>query len=155
MLWPPADGAKLKHNTGDQLYDIYELLEDGIKRTQGGIAKFKQFLQDTDMNPYVWLYLVSKVLRRPIEDLLKNKIKELIEKLLGSIDPSKPVVVLKESKTGRNELYVDQLTGVLMDREGFSSLIESGQYKGYTVSFIDGLATPMSKPDKITSNNLG
>jgi hypothetical protein len=154
-LFAPADKAELEHSLVDRSYDIYEALSDGIKRSKGTIEDFKIALQELGLNPYAWLYLIAKMLRRPIEELLKDKVKELLKKLLGSVDPLKPVIVLKESKTGRNELFVDQLTGSLMDREEFASLIESGQYSGYTVASIDGLATPMSKPDKVTANNLG
>lgn len=154
-LWPPADDFELKHSGPDIVYDVGQILQEGIERTYGSLEQFKQFLQDTGMNPYVWLSLVAKVLQRPIEDLLKAKFKALINKLIGNIDPLKPVIVLKESKTGRNELFVDQLTGALMDRKGFAALIDSGQYEGYTLASIDGIATPMSKPDKVTSNNLG
>ena len=154
-LCAPADKAELEHSLVDRSYDIYEALSDGIKRSKGTIEDFKAALQELKLNPYAWLYLIAKILRRPIEEFLKDKVKELLYKLLGSVDPLKPVIVLKESKTGRNELFVDQLTGSLMDREVFSSLIHSGSYEGYTVASIDGLATPMSKPDKVTVNNLG
>jgi molybdopterin converting factor small subunit len=154
-LRTPGDKAELAHSMADKAYDLYEALIDGIEATKENVEQFKKFLQEEGMNPYTWLYLILKALRRPLEELLKSRVKELIQKLLGDIDPLKPVIVLKESKTGRNELFVDQLTGELMDRDGFVSLIESGQYSGYTVASIDGLATPMSKPDKVTSNNLG
>jgi len=71
------------------------------------------------------------------------------------IDSNKPVIVLKESETGQNELFGDLSNGNIFDRESFVASIESGEYPGYTVASIDGLATPMSKPDGIPSNNLG
>ena len=71
------------------------------------------------------------------------------------IDSNKPVIVLQESETGRNELFGDLSNGNVFDRESFVASIESGEYPGYTVASIDGLETPMSKPDGVTSNNLG
>ena len=71
------------------------------------------------------------------------------------IDSNKPIIVLKENKTGRNELFYDFLSGNIMDREVFANSIESCQYPGYTVASIDGKSTPMSKPDGIAANNLG
>ena len=71
------------------------------------------------------------------------------------LDPNKPIIVLKENETGRNELFCDLSSGDIFDREGFVAAIESGKYPGYTVASIDGLATPMSKPDGVASNNLG
>tara|TARA_B100000497_G_scaffold126760_1_gene166509 strand:+ start:2012 stop:2956 length:945 start_codon:yes stop_codon:yes gene_type:complete len=154
-LFAPADKAELEHSLIDRSYDVAKALTDSVERSKGTIEEFKLALQKLGMNPYVWLSLVAKVLQRPIEDLLKAQFKALINKLIGNIDPLKPVIVLKESKTGRNELFVDQLTGALMDRKGFAALIDSGQYEGYTLASIDGIATPMSKPDTVTSNNLG
>jgi len=71
------------------------------------------------------------------------------------VDSSKPVVVLKENETGRNELFFDLSNGDIFDRESFVAAIEKGKYPGYLIATIDGLATPMSKPDGVTSNNLG
>lgn len=70
-------------------------------------------------------------------------------------DSTKPVIVLKETETGRNELFCDLSNGNIFDREGFVAAIGSGKYPGYTVASIDGLGTPMSKPDGTASNNLG
>jgi len=70
-------------------------------------------------------------------------------------DSNKPVIVLKETETGRNELFCDLSNGNIFDREGFVVAIGSGKHPGYTVTSIDGLATPMSKPDGVASNNLG
>lgn len=71
------------------------------------------------------------------------------------VDSSKPVIVLKENETGRNELFFDLSNGDIFDRESFVAAIEKGKYPGYLIATIDGLATPMSKPDGVTSNNLG
>ena len=71
------------------------------------------------------------------------------------IDDEKPVIVLKENETGRNEVFLDLSNGDIFDREGFVSAIENGQYPGYTVASIDGKVTPMSKPDGVKANNLG
>lgn len=77
------------------------------------------------------------------------------EKTSFKVDPNKPIVVLKENETGRNELFCDLSNGDIFDREGFVAAIGNGKYPGYTVASIDGLATPMSKPDGVASNNLG
>ena len=62
-------------------------------------------------------------------------------------DPEKPVKVIQESESERNEYFLDCLTGDIMDREMFVAVIESGHYTGYTVSTIDSLKTPLSKPE--------
>jgi len=70
-------------------------------------------------------------------------------------DSKKPVILVEESKTGRNELFIDTLSGTIMDRSHFVRLIESDEYPGYQISMINNVPTPISKPDKITTNNLG
>ncbi len=80
-------------------------------------------------------------------------------KFRGSIDyqasESKPVIVLQESKTGRNELFFDTLTHESMSRNKFVKKIRSGMYPGYRVINLYGKATPVSVPDDSTDNNLG
>ncbi len=105
--------------------------------------------------------------RQELAELLKNALEngELIislddprkfgEKTSFQFDPNKPVIVLEENETGRNELFCDLSNGDIFNREGFVAAIGNGKYPGYTVASIDGLATPMSKPDGVTSNNLG
>ena len=70
-------------------------------------------------------------------------------------DPEKPIKVIQESESGRNDYFLDCSTGDILDRATFVAAIESGNYPGYTVSTIDSIKTPMSKPDKVVSNNLG
>jgi hypothetical protein len=71
------------------------------------------------------------------------------------VDAEKPIIVLHENETGRNELFLDLLKGEIMDREEFVYSINNGEYPGYKVSMIDSIPTPMSKPDGIVDNNLG
>ncbi len=74
---------------------------------------------------------------------------------IDQIDLNKPILVLQESETGRNEWFLDQLSGNIMDRESFVNQIQSGAYPGYQIAIIDTIPTPISKPDGVTSNNLG
>lgn len=71
-----------------------------------------------------------------------------------SINKSKPVVVLKEDKNGRNEVFFDLVKSIMFSREEFVAAIESGAYPAYTVKMINGLPTPVSKPDGRETNNL-
>jgi len=155
QLWAPAKNAPLEHSLIDRTYDLYEAIKEGIEISKESITSFRKELQELDKNPYIWFFIIAKALNWSIQNLLRTRIKQLLEQLSGPIDPLKPIVVIKESKTGRNELFVDQITGDIFDRSGFVNAINSNKYKGYTLASIDGLATPMSKPDKVTSNNLG
>ena len=71
-----------------------------------------------------------------------------------SINKSKPIVVLKEDKNGRNELFFDLVKNVPLTREEFVAAVEAGNYPAYTVKIIHGIATPVSNPDGRQTNNL-
>ena len=71
------------------------------------------------------------------------------------IDPDKPVIVVSESDTGRNEIFVDLIKWQGFDRESFVSMVEAGEYSGYRISSIGDIATPVSRADGDTVNNLG
>ncbi|MCP4050750.1 MAG: hypothetical protein GY730_08605 [bacterium] len=150
-----ADDAELEHSLIDRAYDIADTLNDGIIKTYGSIQKFKETLQELNKNPYSWLSLIAKTLQMSLEELLGTKVKQLIDELLGQINPLKSVVVIEESDTGRNEIFVDQLMGKAMNRDVFVSQINTGNYPGYKVALMHGIDTPMSKADEVLSNNLG
>lgn len=70
------------------------------------------------------------------------------------INKSKPIVVLKEDKNGRNELFFDLVKNIPLTREEFITAIETGSYPDYTVKSIHGAPTPVSNPDGRQTNNL-
>ncbi len=65
------------------------------------------------------------------------------------------VVVLKQSKTGANELFFDCETAKGMTRAEFVEAIVNAQYPGYEVRTINGVKVPVSKRDGSSTNNLG
>jgi hypothetical protein len=67
----------------------------------------------------------------------------------------KRVSVTDESSTGRNNQFHDNFKGTNMTRAQFVNAIGNGQYSNYSVRNINGVATPVSKPDKSSNNNLG
>ena len=69
------------------------------------------------------------------------------------INMSKPIVVLKEDKNGRNELFFDLVKNIPLNREEFIRAIETGGYPDYTVKNIHGVPTPVSNPDGRQTNN--
>jgi len=54
-----------------------------------------------------------------------------------------------------NLYFLDKSNAKIMDRNEFVDAIHTGLYPGYTVANINQMAIPMSKPDAVTSNNLG
>lgn len=67
----------------------------------------------------------------------------------------KKVNVIAESSTSRNMKFQDNSNGKIMNRPQFVREIKSSNYDNYYVRKINGLATPVSKPDGNTINNLG
>ena len=67
----------------------------------------------------------------------------------------KRITVTNESGSGRNEHFRDNFTGTSMTRAQFVKLIIQGKYENYHVRNINGVATPVSNPDKNVNNNLG
>lgn len=65
------------------------------------------------------------------------------------------VTVNRESSTGRNETFHDNITNRNINREQFVKSIENGNYKDYHVRLINDVKTPCSNPDKSSNNNLG
>ena len=72
-----------------------------------------------------------------------------------AIDLDKPVVVIEETDTGRNELFFDPVTGDILDRESFVLAIKNQDYPGYRITVVDGVEIPISKSDDRSDNNLG
>ena len=63
------------------------------------------------------------------------------------------VIVLKESETGENLLFLDTRTMLAFSREEFVIKIKNGEYGDYKIREIGGKEVPTSKRDG--SNNLG
>ncbi|MCU7380774.1 hypothetical protein OBO34_20890 [Clostridiales Family XIII bacterium ASD5510] len=66
----------------------------------------------------------------------------------------KRVSVTRESDTGRNQNFHDNFTNTDMTRSQFVNQIKQGNYDNYHVRNINGVATPVSNPDKTRNNNL-
>jgi hypothetical protein len=71
------------------------------------------------------------------------------------VNKSKPIIVIEEGEKGRNQIFFDTSKGMVLSVQEFISLIEAGEYPGYTVKIINGSPTPVSLPDSREPNNLG
>lgn len=67
---------------------------------------------------------------------------------------NKRISVTKESESGRNEKFKDDLKNKEMTRVEFVKQIEEGKYNNYHVRKINGVKTPVSNPDNSSNNNL-
>ncbi|MCW4398067.1 hypothetical protein LDJ81_03350 [Lentilactobacillus parabuchneri] len=66
----------------------------------------------------------------------------------------KRVSVTNQDKNGRNTSFRDNQTHKQMTRSQFVQKIKQGKYPNYEVRKINGIDTPVSKPDSTTNNNL-
>ncbi|WP_311376165.1 DUF3892 domain-containing protein [Anaerococcus lactolyticus] len=66
----------------------------------------------------------------------------------------KRVKTTSQSTTGRNTHFKDTKSGRYMTRQDFVKAIKAGNYSNYHVRMINGVATPVSNPDKSKNNNL-
>tara|TARA_Y100000590_G_C15269184_1_gene844330 strand:- start:127 stop:357 length:231 start_codon:yes stop_codon:yes gene_type:complete len=71
-----------------------------------------------------------------------------------SLNKSKPIVVLTEDEKGRNQLFFDLFMQKSLTREEFVTKIKENEYPGYFIKIINGIETPVSKPDDHNTNNL-
>ncbi|NQZ27812.1 MAG: hypothetical protein HRT55_16005 [Colwellia sp.] len=65
------------------------------------------------------------------------------------------VKTIKENETGRNLRFKDTKTKKEMTDKGFVRAIKKGEYDGYHIRRINGVDTPVSNPNGISSDNLG
>lgn len=78
-----------------------------------------------------------------------------IERMMRMANKPK-VEVIRESNTGRNERFRDTRTSNEMTRNQFIKAIDRGDYgNDYYHRKINGIDTPVSKPDGNPRNNLG
>ncbi len=69
----------------------------------------------------------------------------------------KTVKTIAETSTGRNTLFQNTGNNEIMTRQEFVNRIKnpnSVYHDDYYVRNINGIETPVSKPDKSTNNNL-
>ena len=69
--------------------------------------------------------------------------------------PAAMVIVLGESKRGKNLTFYDFLSRKMMNKAEFVASIKNGDYPNYELRVIHGDEIPVSKKDGITIDNLG
>lgn len=67
----------------------------------------------------------------------------------------KKISVVKQTASGRNVLFKDNVKGNIMSLNQFVKKIENHQYDNYHIRTINNIKTPCSNPDKSINNNLG
>lgn len=71
----------------------------------------------------------------------------------------KRISVVRETSTGLNTQFKDNLTGRTMTRSEFADAIEQGKYENYHVAEMkhgnQTVRVPKSNPDGSQNNNLG
>jgi hypothetical protein len=172
-------GGKLQNNDADAFRHAYlsgvmvRHWGESIAEKMGLVIEWRGKNPENQKNMDLWNNSVGRMYGKKAQsldellDLLRKALEngELIisvgdsRKYIGQtiiqFDINKPIIVLEESETGRNELFFDLSNGDVFDRDGFVAAITNGEYHGYVVASIDKISTPMSKPDSIILNNLG
>ncbi len=103
---------------------------------------------------------IIKLLLIGLADDIKNinfSLFRYLVKAMGDheeVSSLRSVVVIEESETDRNEVFFDTKNDTTFFRDEFVFLIRNGEYPGYDIRMINGIETPVSKPDKVLSNNL-
>jgi hypothetical protein len=72
----------------------------------------------------------------------------------AAVTPGKCLQVLTQNDTGRNVAFLNRTTGAPMDRPAAVQAIKDGLLPEYYVRVMNGLETPVSKPDQSVNNNL-
>jgi len=136
-------GGSSSNNTNSSKMDLWNN-KVGIKygkKTSGKLKLFKFLLKALKNN---------ELIIDPESDPRISKIDNVNPKIYHG-----KVVVVKESKKGKNLQYLDIDSSLLLNREEFISAIVSGKYPRYEIRFIRGEETPVSKKDRNLPNNLG
>jgi hypothetical protein len=76
-------------------------------------------------------------------------------KILDKENLKSKVIVIKESKKGKNLFYFDIDKNLIMSKNDFVTQIKNGAYPRYETRIVNSEETPVSKKDKFTPNNLG
>lgn len=136
-------GGSSSNNTNSSKMDLWNN-KVGIKygkKTNGKLKLFKLLLKALNNNE-----LISDPENDPrISSLQYVNAKKYQDK----------VVVVKESKKGKNLQYYDINSSLLFSRDEFITAIVSGKYPRYEIRKIKGEDTPVSRKDNLVSNNLG
>lgn len=136
-------GGSSSNNTNSSKMDLWNN-KVGIKygkKTSGKLKLFKFLLKALKNNE-----LITDPENDPrISEIGNTTLKKDLEK----------VVVIKESKKGKNLSYFDLENKIILSKEEFVTSIKDGKYPRYEIRFIRGDETPVSKKDRNLPNNLG
>lgn len=136
-------GGSSSNNTNSSKMDLWNN-KVGIKygkKTSGKLKLFKFLLKALKNNE-----LITDPETDPrISEIGNTTLKKDLEK----------VVVIKESKKGKNLSYFDLENKIILSKEEFVTSIKDGKYPRYEIRIIRGDETPVSKKDRNLPNNLG
>jgi hypothetical protein len=141
--WIPGGGSSSSNNAQSENMDLWNnaIGRKYGKKTSGRLKLFKLLLKALKNN---------ELIINPSDDQRKYDGKIInLEKLKSK------VVVIKESKKGKNLLYLDVDNSTILAKSEFILQIKDGQYPRYEIRTINGEETPVSKKDNTIPNNLG
>lgn len=136
-------GGSSSNNTNSSKMDLWNN-KVGIKygkKTNGKLKLFKLLLKALNNN---------ELITDPENDPRISSVKDVNAKKYQD-----KVVVVKETKKGKNLQYYDINSSLLFNRDEFISAINLGKYPRYEIRKIKGEDIPVSKKDNLVPNNLG
>jgi hypothetical protein len=138
--WAPGVGSSTSYSSESKNMDLWNnaVGRKYGKKTRSRLKLFKFLIKALEK---------GELITNPDKDFRKFKGRVFN---LNSLQDK--VIVIKESKKGKNLKYFDFKKMQILSREEFVSEIERGQYPKYEIRFIKGENTPVSKKDKIIPN---
>lgn len=141
--WAPGLGSSSSYSSNSKNMDLWNNAVGRRygKKTKGRFKLFKLLLKALKN---------GELIISPDTDSRKYN-----GKVFDLENSKKKVIVIKESKKGKNLSYLDLNQMKFLSRDDFLSEIKLGHYPRYEIKIINRQETPVSKKDGITPNNLG
>ena len=138
--WAPGVGSSTSYSSESKNMDLWNnaVGRKYGKKTRSRLKLFKFLIKALEK---------GELITNPDKD--PRKFKGRVFNLNSLQDK---VIVIKESKKGKNLKYFDFKKMQILSREEFVSEIERGQYLKYEIRIIKGENTPVSKKNKIIPN---
>ena len=138
--WAPGVGSSTSYSSESKNMDLWNnaVGRKYGKKTRSRLKLFKFLIKALEK---------GELITNPDKD--PRKFKGRVFNLNSLQDK---LIVIKESKKGKNLKYFDFKKMQILSREEFVSEIERGQYPKYEIRIIKGENTPVSKKNKIIPN---
>ena len=137
-----ANEIKGRHKGQPPAEENMDLWNNKVGREYAKLSENKEHLSQL-----LHKALNNKELITTIDQSIDNRV-YTHEESNFEFDTNKPLVVVSEKETGRNEWFFDLSEQSLLKSESLIAKIENGMYQSYTIADIDGIPHPSQNPIK-------